>query len=354
MTLAKQAIIRCIREDGLKPGDRLPTQLEMRKRFGLGSVTIMTAFHELQMDRIIEIRDKVGVFVVDPDVDGHAGREVGLAINALGVSAFRSCLAHLIQIRLAERGWRVIPFFCMEPNLNGKVNLSAFSGLRRMIEQKEIQALVTLGDFSQSTLSFFRSQKLPVVYVGSRQTDMPQAGIDMPQFMRSAIMELRKQGCCCPGILISEALKPMLESEFIGMQGLPEFLFTGNFIADGVTVARKIQRLPELRRPDGLVIFDDMLASGFIAELHRLRMKTYPRLVILRNLQNPMDFAADDPIFFDVDLNVVAELSVEVLWQQLKGERQNVLKYMPVMHKGSSLSNTLSNTHYQPEESTIS
>ena len=260
----------------------------------------------------------------------HAGREIGLAINALEVSAFRSSLANLIQIRLAERGWRAIPFFCMEPTLSGKLELSAFPGLRRTIEQKGIEALVTLGDFSESSLKFFRTKKLPVVFVGSLETDSARVVIDMPGFLHAAMAELRKGGCRHPGILISEALKPRLAPEFAAAGGAPELLFTGNYVADGAAAARLIQALPETARPDGMVIFDDTLASSFAAELYRQRAKQRPRLAILRNRQNPMDFADDNPLLFEVDLNNLADMAAKLLQQEFNGNpATGELKYTP-------------------------
>jgi len=330
--LAKQTMVRYIREGGLKAGDRLPAQEELRKELGFGSATIAAALHELRADRVIEVRDKIGVFVVNPGADGHAGREIGLAINALEVSAFRSSLANLIQIRLAERGWRAIPFFCMEPALSGKLELSSFPGLRRTIEQKGIEALVTLGDFSESSLKFFRARKLPVVFVGSLETDSARVVIDMPGFLHAALAGLRKEGCRHPGILISEALKPRLAPEFAAAGGAPELLFTGTFVPDGAAVARQMLQLPKAARPDGMVIFDDTLASSFAAELYRQRAENRPRLAILRNRQNPMDFADDNPLFFEVDLNALADLAAELLQKEFHGDSTtNELKYTPKM-----------------------
>lgn len=332
MELAKQTVVRYIREGGLKSGDRLPAQEELRKELGFGSATIAAALHELRADRVIEVRDKIGVFVVNPDADGHAGREIGLAINALEVSAFRSSLANLIQIRLAERGWRAIPFFSMEPALSGKLELSAFPGLRRTIEQKGIEALVTLGDFSESSLKFFRAKKLPVVFVGSLETDSARVVIDMPGFLHAALARLHKEGCRRPGILISEALKPRLAPEFAAAGGKPELLLTGTFVPDGAAAARQILELPEAARPDGMVIFDDTLASSFVAELYRQRVEKRPRLAILRNRQNPMDFADDNPLFFEVDLNELADMTAKLLQQEFNGDSAtNELKYTLTM-----------------------
>lgn len=330
--LAKQTMVRYIREGGLKAGDRLPAQEELRKELGFGSATIAAALHELRADRVIEVRDKIGVFVVNPGADGHAGREIGLAINALEVSAFRSSLANLIQIRLAERGWRAIPFFCMEPNVSGKLELSDFPGLRRTIEQKGIEALVSLADFAPSSLDFFHEQKLPMVFVGSLETASARVVIDMPGFLHTAIARLREAGCSRPAILVSEPLQPRLEPVFASVGGKPELVFTGAFVPDGAAVARQMLQLPEAERPDGIIIFDDTLASSFVAELYRQRAEKRPRLAILRNRQNPMDFADDNPLIFEVDLNALAGLAAELLQKEFNGDSTtSELKYTPKM-----------------------
>ncbi len=328
--LVKQAIVRHIREGALKAGDRLPTQEELRRKLGCGSATIAAAFHDLQADGVIEVRDKIGVFVITPGADGYTGREIGLAINAVEVSAFRSCLANLIQVRLAERGWRTIPFFCMEPNLSGKLKLSVFPGLRRSIEQKRIEALVTLGDFNSASLNFFRNRKLPTVFVGSLETNLMRVVIDMPEFLRAALDQLRKAGCRRPGLLLSEALRPQLEPEFLAEAGVPELVFSGTYVSDGAAAARQIAQLPAVERPDGMIIFDDTLASSFTAELYRCRAANPPRVVILRNRQNPMDFAANAPIFFEVDLNELAGMTSKFLQEQFGGVSEHIeLKYIP-------------------------
>ena len=313
--LAKQALVRYIREGNLKAGTQLPSQEELRQRFGFGTATIAAALHELHNDKVIEVRDKIGAFVLNPATDGHAGRIIGLASNALAVSVFRSCLSNLLQIRLADRGWQMLSFFCMEPVLNGQLEHSEFAGLHRTVEQKGIEALITLGDLSPESLNYFAAKKLPVVFVGSLETNTARVIIDMTAFLNAGLNKLADAGIRRPAILISEALREQLTPHF------------KNALR---RVARQLLAQPEAQRPDGVVAFDDTLASSFTAELFRARHSRYhPRMAILRNLQNPMDFATDDPFCFAVDLNELAGLTVELLGDLFNGSEVQAKYLVP-------------------------
>lgn len=335
--LAKQALVRYIREGNLKAGTQLPSQEELRQRFGFGTATIAAALHELHNDKVIEVRDKIGAFVLNPATDGHAGRIIGLASNALAVSVFRSCLSNLLQIRLADRGWQMLSFFCMEPVLNGQLEHSAFAGLHRTVEQKGIEALITLGDLSPESLNYFAAKKLPVVFVGSLETNTARVIIDMTAFLNAGLNKLADAGIRRPAILISEALREQLTPHFKNaLRRFPDagqaekLIFSGNFVPEGAEVARRLIALPEAQRPDGVVAFDDTLASSFTAELFRARHSGYhPRMAILRNLQNPMDFATDDPFCFAVDLNELAGLTVELLGDLFNGSEVQAKYLVP-------------------------
>ena len=60
---AKQLLVRYIRDRQLKNGDKLPPQNELRRIFRYGAATICSAVNALRDDGVLEVRDKVGVFV---------------------------------------------------------------------------------------------------------------------------------------------------------------------------------------------------------------------------------------------------------------------------------------------------
>ena len=331
--IAKQALVRYIREGNLKIGEQLPSQGKLRQQLGFGTATITAALHELHNDKVIEVRDKIGAFVLKPTTDGHVGRVIGLAINALEVSAFRSCLSNLLQIHLADHGWRTLPFFSTAPILNGQLECSAFAGLRRTVEQRGIEALISLADLSLESLDFFASQNLPVLFVGCLETHTARVVIDMPAFLDAALGKLEGAGICRPAILIPEALQKQLVPYFINaLHRFPKagqvenLILTGKFLPDGAEMARRLLMLPKAQRPDGVIAFDDTLASSFAAELFRAQGADYhPKMAILCNLQNPMDFATVDPFYFIVDLDKLAELTVNVLRDLFCGKNNTTL-----------------------------
>ncbi|WP_288593952.1 GntR family transcriptional regulator [uncultured Victivallis sp.] len=330
--LAKQALVRYIREGGLQAGDRLPAQGELRQKLGFGVTTISTALHELQRDNVLKIRDKIGIFVVDPETNGHIGRRIGLAVNALEVSAFRSCLTNLLQIKLAQQGWQVVPFFSIKSDLSSKQDVSSFVGLQRAVEQSEIDALISLCDLSKKSLRFFTSYKQPILFIGCLKPECSRITIDMAAFLRKAAEKLVQMGIRRSAVLIPEAIKEDLApvyTEILHSSGT-NLLLTGNFIQDGAAAARQLLKLSPVDRPNGVIIADDTLASSFTAELFRQRSFGYlPRMAILRNTQNPMDFATDDPICFYVDQNALVEKTVTLLRNLLQGGKKQVSLYTP-------------------------
>ena len=334
--LVKQALVRYIRERKLRPGDRLPPQGALRKSLGFGTATITAAIHELKEDQVLAVRDKIGVFVLNPEADGHTGRVIGLTVNALEVSAFRSCLSNLLLIQLAERGWQVRPFFCMNPDLSGRLDLAAFPGLRRTIEQGGIEALISLGDFSDESMRYFQSKQLPTLFVGSLERSGERVSIDMESYMHEALAGLKKLGCRRPAALVSRGLDSLRERFFADLSGFPqpehpETLFLhGNLVPDGAQAARRLLDVSPEFRPDSVVIFDDTLAGSFTAELYRSGSGYRPRLAILRNLQNPMDFATVEPLIFTVDLNELAKAAAELLWKRFHGDPAPMVRsYVP-------------------------
>ncbi len=341
--LAKQALVRYIREMNLKPGDRLPPQATLRDKLKLGTTTISSALYELQADRVVEIQDKVGVFVLDPEADGHIGRRIGLAINALEVSAFRCCMSNLLQNLFAKQGWQVIPFFCDQLDLCGKMAYQTFPGLKRSVKQKEIEALVALGDFSDESLAFFASHKLPFLFVGALETESSRVVVDMSAFLLNAFEKFAEAGIKYPAIVIPEALKAQLEPIYEReLQNFPEtkkaLLLTGNFMPDGAQAAKRILELAPDERPDGIAIFDDTLASSFCAELARQRSCGYqPRMAILEVMQNPMDFAADKIFAFYVDQKFMAKRAVMSLGNMFRGKQDEVVYHVPAYVQNSAV-----------------
>ncbi|WP_158585678.1 FadR/GntR family transcriptional regulator [Pseudooceanicola sediminis] len=60
------AIIDAIETRQLQPGDRLPTEMELARRFGVARTVVREAISLLRYDGIVQSRRGVGAFVADP------------------------------------------------------------------------------------------------------------------------------------------------------------------------------------------------------------------------------------------------------------------------------------------------
>ena len=94
---AKQLLVRYIRDRQMTTGDKLPPQNELRRIFHYGAATVSSAINALKQDGVLEVRDKVGVFVADPEAGGHAGRVIGITMLYGENNFYYSCLLASLQ-----------------------------------------------------------------------------------------------------------------------------------------------------------------------------------------------------------------------------------------------------------------
>ena len=77
---ARDALVTLIHDRNLQSGDRLPTYTALRNELGLGSQTIAGAVGLLCEAGVLEVRDKVGIFVKNPagNISASQAHEVGI------------------------------------------------------------------------------------------------------------------------------------------------------------------------------------------------------------------------------------------------------------------------------------
>ncbi|MFY0634175.1 MAG: transcriptional regulator NanR [Vannielia sp.] len=91
-------LLRLIREDGLGPGDALPSERELMARYEIGRPAIREAMQALQHRGVIDIRHGGRPRVAEPSLDGLIG-QLGTGVQHL--LAHTSSLDHLKQARAA-------------------------------------------------------------------------------------------------------------------------------------------------------------------------------------------------------------------------------------------------------------
>ena len=92
----KRMLVRYIRDNMLQVGDRIPPQVQLREMFHCGVTTITSVIQELTREGMLSVRDKVGVFVQNPNASGIYGRTVGLILTFHNISDYCSCIIKTI------------------------------------------------------------------------------------------------------------------------------------------------------------------------------------------------------------------------------------------------------------------
>lgn len=178
-----QKLRRQIALDGLKPGDRLPTEDELVQTHGLSRITIRRALSLLEKDGLVSRKRKLGTFVsgdVDHAMDLHLVR--GTVIILIGNEspasgeedhALSSVLRGLERL-LADRGFTVQIMGLGRNEARDRVRLA------HIVERGSVEGICVIGPCAERYLELLGS--LPVVHSCTFVPDaLPWVGIKMEE-----------------------------------------------------------------------------------------------------------------------------------------------------------------------------
>ncbi len=318
---AKQLLVRYIRDQKLECGDRLPPQDFLRQKFNVGTATMGKAIGELKQDGVLEVRDKIGVFVIDPNADGHAGRLIGITARHVEDSPYYSCLLCALQMKLLREGCHT-QIYCYD-NTRDKNNFSFdiddFPGLKRSIESGELDGIIHLDDFKDKAIKFIRNHRIPLIFVGSEGVSPNGVFYDQKMMLPEIYRKLEKYHLQRPALYSSGGIDKYLNPLFLELTKGKGQVYSGQSLEGGKKIAEELLALPDNKRPDWIIYMDDILAQKITSELAlHLPVEKLPRAVILRNKQLMISYPVPDPIFYDIDLTEVAATVVNLLLNAMK------------------------------------
>ena len=316
---ARNALITYIQDNGLTTGDRLPPYAKLRAEFGFGSQTIAAAVDSLCKLGMLEVRDKVGLFVADPTGGHLTGRTVAVAIRKLAGSAYAATLAGFIQKLLNEQNCRCLTFFqSTDPAESPSPALSEFPGLEQAVVEKRCDGIISLCQLSEAARQKLDRNSIPCCFIGDEDHESMPLGvvIEVKRFINDAVDALKKNGC-------RNIIQLCASAEQLTMRGGALPAFVGNSYDGGVEIAGKLLDMPELSRPDGIVSDDDTIVSGLLAELisRQLPQVTYlPQIATIIHAELGEKYPSDKMILFKQNIEEYAALAVDLLLGVLRGD----------------------------------
>lgn len=332
----KQALICHIRDLNLQPGDRLPSQANLRKHLGVGGATVQRAVETLRDSGIVEIKPHSGVILKKRKTDGMIGREIGFVSLWRTFSPTIASSLQCIQLQLHQKACQNKLFLRNFPEMTEVDSLSYFDGLKRCIELQQIKGLLTSVSFDKEAWDFFEEHKLPVVSTSSA-TKNKGFRIEWFNIVDASLRQARKRGFRRPAVISCgfPHTKEILET-YHKYYDLPVEqycqLVTPGIDREDIAVTHNgnlaeridfLASLPEEKRPDVLIIPDDILMAFIYPYFLQSQMKSNkwnPYFIYIQHKQNPIlypDLIRGD--YFRFDNMKEAEITVSFLIDVIRG-----------------------------------
>ncbi len=336
--LVKRALVRYILDSKLQVGDKLPTQTELRRRLAVGNMTIGRAVKALEQDGVLEVRGRTGVFVGSAEADGYIGRHIGIACMRLTDYPFGASLLQCLEIQLHDHACQVMPFLRLHDTLSDRDSLSLFNGLRRNVLQRRVDGLITTVSLDEKAWDLCDAQRVPVCAVGSYNRQRRGVFLDYEYVIGESLRLLAARGFQRPGLVstgypVHRKLKEIFGIWNFGGLDMTDYCCLQmtaplphedpGSIGPWLTgVVEKFLHMPPERRPDALLVPDDILAGGIYLELLRqgwaTRGSALPELLFMRNKQVPC-IPNVPGSFWECDIMAMAQLTVNRLLEYLQG-----------------------------------
>lgn len=315
---ARNALVTYIHDHALQTGDRLPAYARLRSEFGFGSETISAAVDSLCRLGVLEVRDKVGLFVANPDSGHLTGRTIAVAVRSLSGSAYAATLAGFIQKQLTARNCRCLTFYQnSDPADSPCPELDEFSGLEQAVTEKRCDGVLTLCPLSEKSQQRLARQGIPCCFIGdSDAAPMPLSVlIEVKKFFDEATGALKSAGCRNIIQLCASEKQRSLRKNI----QLPALV--GNSYDGGDRIAGLLLSLPESERPQGIVSDDDTIVSGLLAGLVSRQLPQIDYLPLIATIVHGElgeRYPSDKMVLFRQDIEKYATLAVELLLDVLR------------------------------------
>ena len=350
--MVKKQLISLIREDELKIGDQLPPQAELRKKLGAGSHTIQRAIETLATAGIFEVRPHKGVFIKQLETDGFIGHEIGLVCMWRTFYPAAASLMQCLQLQMHSNACQCKLFLRNFPEMTRVDSLSYFDGLKRCIEQKQIQGLITTVSFDEETWAFFRKHNLPVVSLGTAAFNAGfkvSGGVRPEELFRQA----KKRGFRRPAVIHSGfPVTDEVRKAFTENSRLPQDLYCRilspeiesadcprDWSGELKNILHEFAALPKNRQPDVLMIPDDIITSMVhrgLLKMHLDGCNWNPYFIYQTVRQVPI--LPDGSIrgdYYEYDIMRQAEAAVKLLLDVISGKetKERTVYIKPKLHE---------------------
>ncbi len=348
----QNAINERLRRDVLEgvrlPGSRLPTRIELQKKYRTTPVTVQRALDKMEADGFIRSEGRRGTFISSnpPCLSRYAIVFPFHIFSEKQAGTFWQVLGRLATSRKMEDGKE----FSLYMGLNGHIDEPDYKRLYQDLQSYRLAGIIFASGlhlFSNTPLykEIFAQKGLPKVAFMSEAAypTIPALTIDPDDFLRKALDLFQSRGCrrlAIVGTMSGEGdtetfhREPELpaEAERRGMELRPEWVQVMHYRLASRT--RQLMRLmfqgPRNSRPDALLIWDSSLVPAATQGISELGL-TSKDITVVGHCNFPEAPKSMVPItFVGFNVNVFLDTCMNIMRRRKEGLSNLNLTMIPL------------------------
>jgi len=331
---------RRIRSGALAEGARLPTARELANQLGTDAATVHFALAALAKEGLLDRTPRVGTFVRRRvEKLTRLGLYYANNIGLPGISRFQQALYAALQGEWARLGVEIEVVLDPRPFAP---EMAPWPELERAARERRVQAVIAPW-VALPHLAWLDKLPVPTAFLSSSKRPNTVT-LDHVGFFQLALGALARQGCKSVAVLpclnanqppehglrhdyaqVVESLVDTAGDLRLALRN--EWVFTPPHYLEsqaevqrfGYEKTRELWRHPE--RPDGLVVTDDVAATGVVAALLELGVQVPAQLKLVIQKNSAVDIFCPLPAsYVEVDTAAIARALVGQVLKQSRGE----------------------------------
>ena len=318
---ACRMVLRYIHGRGLEPGDKLPSQTDLRQELRLGNDTLGEAMQVLVRCGILTRQRKIGTIIADPHQPALGLWSVALTLNDHHANGYYGMLEFFLRKFLTQRGCEDRTFNSAGPlPVDQPLELGHFPGLQEAVCAELVDVIVASEGMVAEEAPVFCLTATP-------HADWGQV-LDVEFVLRQCVRHCQPDSGAAFRPALVHPKHPAYLTAFQAdldnrvfrelcpkCDGLDVITFEQPGLLGGQEAAEQILAMPPDDRPTGLMCLEGHAAMGLTESLAE-RPNYRPHILTLVPKQAPLLFRLP-VLLFEVDLEQVAREAADRIMESL-------------------------------------
>lgn len=272
----QQHIVAALRAEILRgrygPGERIPIQTELMQKFGMSSVTIQRALHELQAQEFLTAKRRTGTFVSErsPHLYFYPLVFPSDPVKSPVWSNFYESMRDAARILEAESG-KTIEFFY---EVEAFERSEDYRRLIKRVANRQLAGIIFASPpFKLKDTPLLQTEDVPKVAIASPHFDLPIPFVSgdgqqtlslMAEHLAGRLKRKKIALFCTAQRVADEWLRTHAGLQDLGITSREQwnFVMGAEHARTATSCVRILMELPASQRPDGFLVMDDHLTEA--------------------------------------------------------------------------------------------